>query len=84
MIPPVLLFARVGPIPVVIPVVFLWPILGLAWGGLRIPRVPGQRPGRGGLSVQFLFTALGLISSARGLQVELRRRTGPVIALRLY
>ena len=84
MIPPALLVAWVGPVPVILPIVLLWPLLALAWVGLGLLALFGRGSGRDLPSVRVFHTALHFLGSLRGLRIDLRTHTGPSITFRLY
>ncbi len=78
MIPPLLIYVRIGPVPLPLPVVLLWPLLLalLASAALLLPllRVRGTTVGQ---RARLPFALYRMLAATRGLSVGVSPVNGP-------
>ena len=85
MMPPALLVAWIGPVPVPIPLFLLWPIVFLVWLAVWIAAWVSGRPSPHRVPwLERVLVVLRLMGALRGLVVNLNAHDGPRIALRFF
>ena len=83
MMPPSLLYLRIGVVPLPLPVFLLWPVAWLVWlavwaAALATGRSPRRRPHLGPV-----LAVLSLLAGSRGLRVDIAPQQGPSIHVNL-
>ncbi len=80
MIPPLFVYVRIGPVPLPVPALLLWPLLAALLLGaaliLPVVRVRGTTIGQ---RARLPFALCRMLAAARGLSVRVEPADGPVV-----